>query len=115
MINTYNNNLFDLFTLYNNVENDTKDFIVKKYKDHYKMTFLATGLDKKDIEITYQDSYITVKSNSEEKPFTKNINHKIRLRNVDQEKIEASLDKGILSITAFFAENYKNFKSININ
>ena len=46
MINTYNNNLFDLFTLYNNVENDTKDVIVNKYKDHYKMTFLATGLDK---------------------------------------------------------------------
>ena len=114
MLSTYNNNLFDLFTLYSNVENDIKDMVINKYKDHYKLTFIATGLDKKDIEVTYQDSYITVKSNSEEKLFTKNINQKIKLRNVNQDKIEASLDKGILTITAYFEENSKNFKTINI-
>ncbi len=85
---------------------------IKDEGDHFLITAELPGLDKSDIEITVNDGRLEIKGVQETKEEEKGKGYIKREyysskyyrcfslpENIDEDKIEASLDKGILKIT----------------
>ncbi len=82
---------------------------ISETDNEYVLTVDVPGVNKDNINITYDDSYLTIKVNNrtEEEDNNKYIRHEIReydmsrsyyLENVDENSIKAKLQDGILQI-----------------
>lgn len=86
---------------------------VSKSETEYKYVFIATGIQKNDLNIEVVDNCIVVKAKPSIKSrFSKNIDHLIFLHDdVDIENITANLSDGLLSVILPRAQkNKKNVK-----
>ena len=74
---------------------------ISKSDNEYKYTFVATGIQKNDLNIEVVDDCIVVKAKpSVQTRFSKKIDHLIYLhKDVDVENIRANLSDGLLTIT----------------
>ena len=81
---------------------------LKKEEERYVYSTVATGLNEEDLDISIDNNFLVVKSNSDSNNnLFSNINQRIKLQtSVDSENITANLDRGILTL-------YVPFKSRN--
>jgi HSP20 family molecular chaperone IbpA len=98
---------------------------IKEVGDKYQLDIELPGVEKKDIDLSLSDEYLTVKAsvNEEKKEENKSYLHRERfvgtstrsyyVGNVDMDTIEASFNNGILSVS-FPKENEKAQKESRI-
>lgn len=84
---------------------------VRDLKDKYIVDASLPGIDKKDINVKYEDDILIISVNKEEEKEDKNNDYihreihnftasrKIHLKDVDPKKLKATMDNGILTIT----------------
>lgn len=80
----------------------SSSYKVVEQGDNIVFKFLAPGIKKEDVDITFDRKKLIIKSveNSGDKDFKINLNESISLyKSVDVDKSYASLEKGILTVT----------------
>jgi HSP20 family protein len=100
---------------------------VVETEDDYQITADLPGVDQKDVDVTLADNVLTIKGEKREEKKTENskvyrkenweggFQRTLSLpKGVDQKKIEASMENGILTITLPKQEEVKPRK-INVN
>lgn len=115
------NNLFDEMTnLFNDTFNTKSRFLktdIVEQDNTYMFTVEVPGLSKKDISISFEDGYLTItaqSSTSSDENFiqrervTESASRSFYVGNIQEEKIKAKLDNGILSV--FVPKETKEFE-----
>lgn len=101
---------------------------VEKEKDRYVVTADLPGIKKENIHLDVEDDLLTIavqqEENKEESDEGKHYLHRerrvvntsrqVRLNDVDQEKIEAKLEDGVLTVVLPLQEEVSNKKAIEI-
>lgn len=106
-MNNFRNKMNGLFNLYEaNLESD-----LKEEENEYILTVNVPGVKKENIDISYEDSYLKLSVNDKVSDEEKDTNYILReishaevsrsyyIKNVDDTKISAKLEEGILTIT----------------
>ncbi|MCK9470836.1 MAG: Hsp20/alpha crystallin family protein [Bacilli bacterium] len=124
----FNDNfLDDVFNLPTMRKNYLKSDLIENEKE-YNLTVEIPGLEKEDIKIAYEDSYLKIsaekKQSVDKSDESKNYVHKeiyygsysrsFYLENIDKENIKASLNNGILNVILPKKEQDNTKKFINI-
>lgn len=91
----------------------------KQYDDgKVRVEFDVPGLDKKDLQLNYEDDILSVTSKSEEETeqsvSTRSISYKIFAPDLDVETMEATCEKGILVVNASTIKETGNKHTIEI-
>lgn len=123
--------VFDNFfrTGLSRVKGDSFKIDVEKNDKEYVVTAELPGVDKENINIELENGLLTIavekEEEKEEKDDERNFIHRerssfnavrqISLEDIDDEKINAKLDNGILTINLPIVEEISNKKSISID
>ena len=105
LMNSMFNDFYRDLTAVGNMPTD-----IEEKDNEYLLSVDLPGVNKEDIDISFEDSYLTIKvsQKEEEKDEDKYIRHEIKsydmsrsyyLENVDEDFIKAKLDNGVLSIS----------------
>lgn len=81
-------------------------------KDKAVYTAAALGLDKEDIDMSFKNKHLIVKSKKDKtnSSLLSTLNHSLYVGDdVDKDSIKASLERGILTIEIPFKENKQDF------
>ena len=115
------NNIFDDFYKDLRVKGSMPTDIVEDEKE-YVLSIDVPGVAKENINISYEDSYLTVTVNKKEENEDNNyLRHEILsydtsrsyyLENIDDNSIKAKLDGGVLTITVMKTEPQKPEKKL---
>ena len=125
------NDMIDSFfkTSFNDEVYDSFKVDVVQEEDRYLVSCDLPGIDKENIQIEVEDGVLTIAVKFEEEKEEKdekanylhrerrmiNSSRRIRLNDIDEEKIEATMDKGVLTINLPIKPEISNRKSISIN
>jgi len=84
---------------------------LKSEKDKVVFTAEAMGLSKEDIEMSIKEKHLTVTSkNTDKSPFVSRLNYTVYIGdNIDREKVNANLERGVLTIDMPLQESKKDF------
>jgi len=123
MIDSIFDDFLDTKTIKNKPEMRTD---VIEAEDKYLFDIEIPGFTKDDIKISLEDGYLTVEANKAENPeenptyirkerFLGNISRSYYVGyNINDEKINAAYNSGVLTITVFKTSKEENKKYINI-
>lgn len=100
---------------YSIIQNSINNIInTEKKDDGYNVHFLAAGYDKDEIDISLENGYLSVKGKKDENDVKLYLDSSIYVGDkFEHDKIEAKLDKGILTISLKY--NPKISKKIMIS
>jgi len=105
---------------------DTFKLDIQENEKEYKIEAEVPGVKKEDIEITFNDGILNVLVKKEESEESKNKNYihrerrfaqmsrSVKLVEIDNEKIKAKLDEGVLTIIVSKKEKIDNSKRIMV-
>ncbi|KYH34095.1 18 kDa heat shock protein [Clostridium tepidiprofundi DSM 19306] len=129
MFEQFFNNFFDnsLLEPFNFAKNSFK-VDLKENNDNYVVEADLPGVDKNNIDITYENNYLTIRAKREDKieetkdNYIRHERHYGEFRrsfyidNVDENNIQASFNNGVLNITLpKLSDDNNKIKRININ
>ena len=127
----YRNDVKDVFDLFDNFFSDTRvvqgnfKIDVKDLKDKYIVEAELPGLTKEDVNVKFENDYLTIDIHKEEvkeedtkyvhkERFSFTSNRKFYLPDVDPTKLSAKFENGILFITLTKSEHASNSYLIDI-
>ena len=84
----------------------------KENEDNYELSFVLPGFKKEDININIEDGVLIISSKVEKDDFKQSFENRYQIpEDVDTEKINASMEDGILKISV---GKYKELPKTNI-
>lgn len=101
---------------------------VKDLKDSYELTAELPGVNKEDISLSYDNGYLTISANTQEKKDEKgedgkyirrerrsgSVSRSFYIDNIDEKQTKAEFKDGILTVTLPKAQPVDNAKHITI-